>query len=94
MQHKAKWYRGILPGGLMGAPVGWQSDDVCTPTIIGDFDSILEDTGVAATDGAGGAETDARTRMVAAGAFVMCEKKQQDRSYLLKGARKANGAKV
>lgn len=51
-RHKAKWYRAILPGDLMGKPVGWQDEAVCDPTVIGDFPSILESTGKAGTDGA------------------------------------------
>ena len=69
--HKAKWYRAILPGDLIGEPVGWQDEDVCSPTVVGDFDEILHSTAKTGTDRAGGPAPEPRTRVVAAGIFVM-----------------------
>ena len=50
----AKWFRAILPASLMGKAVGWQEESLCSPTVIGDFDEILESTAKTGTDGAGG----------------------------------------
>ena len=64
--HKAKWFRAMLLAGLMSEPVGWKDEAECSPTVAGDFDSILHETKTAGTDGAGGPESEARNRTVAA----------------------------
>ena len=69
--HKSKWFRAMLPAGLMCEPVGWKDEAECSPTVAGDFDSIRHETKTAGTDGAGGPESEARNRTVAAGSFVM-----------------------
>ena len=50
---KAKWFRALLPASEMSKPVGWQDEALCGPTVIGDFDAILESTALAGTDGRG-----------------------------------------
>jgi hypothetical protein len=69
-QHECKWFRAILPGEAIGEPVGWMPEEMCSAIVKGDFEELLFSTGVAGTDGGGGKDSDARTRVAGSGAVT------------------------
>ena len=60
--HQCMWFRGIMPGGKIGKPVGWLSEADCNAHTFGDIVGILEKNRVAGTDGGGDGEKDARSQ--------------------------------